>query len=304
MTTKRLIVTADDYGLCPPVNEAIDECLAAGTLRATCVMTNMPEAAAALTFRQRFPSASLGLHWTLSLGRPVLPPGQVASLVGPDGEFLPQPELRRRIMARRYNPAHVRAELTAQYERFRELAGEPDFWNTHQNVHVAPGMFELCSDLAWELGVRAMRAHRRITVPRRGNATTYNMRHPLYWLKARLIDRWTVRLERQGVLLPDGIVHLPGYQEGKAAIEAVVGRLPWRSLRRAAEWIIHPSTSADDKLLGRLTASRVREYAVFRDPQLRQRLAARGVEAVGFETLGVVARPEVTHGNDAHGHHV
>src|SRR5262245_21309223 len=39
---RKLIITADDYGMCEPVNQAIEECLAVGTVRATCVMTNMP----------------------------------------------------------------------------------------------------------------------------------------------------------------------------------------------------------------------------------------------------------------------
>ena len=40
--SQRLIITADDYGLCEQVNQAIEECLSAGTVRATCVMANMP----------------------------------------------------------------------------------------------------------------------------------------------------------------------------------------------------------------------------------------------------------------------
>jgi predicted glycoside hydrolase/deacetylase ChbG (UPF0249 family) len=42
--TRRVIVTADDYGMCDSVNQAIEACLHAGTVRATCVMINMPVA--------------------------------------------------------------------------------------------------------------------------------------------------------------------------------------------------------------------------------------------------------------------
>jgi chitin disaccharide deacetylase len=282
---RRLIVTADDYGLCPPANQAIEECLEAGALRATCVMTNMPDAAAALALRRRFPGASLGIHWTLSLGSPLLPPRQVASLVGPDGRFLPFGELRKRLLTGRYDPNQLRAELTAQYERFRELAGEPDFWNTHQNVHVAPGVFELCVALARRLGIQMMRSHRRVTVPKGGGAALYYARHPVYWLKGQLIARWTSRVERGGMALPEGIVYLPGYGAGRVAIEEVVALMPWAKLRRAVEWVIHPAVTAQHPLFGRLTESRLREYEVFRDPGLKERLARRGVEVVGFETL-------------------
>jgi predicted glycoside hydrolase/deacetylase ChbG (UPF0249 family) len=291
--SRRLIVTADDYGLCPPVNQAIEQCLEAGALRATCAMMNMPDSAAVGAFRRRFPDASLGIHWTLSLGAPVLPSRQIPSLVGADGGFLAFAELRRRFLTGRYDPAHLRAELTAQYERFRELAGEPDFWNTHQNVHVAPGVFQLCVDLASELGIGVMRSHRRITVPKRGSAASYHLRHPVYWLKGQLIGRWTSRAERRGMALPDGIIYLPGYGAGRVAIEEVAARLPWGRLRRGAEWVIHPAVTAEHPLLGRLTESRQREYELFRDPGLKERLARRGVELAGFEILGGVKEASV-----------
>lgn len=283
--SRRLIVTADDYGLCAPVNAAIEECLAAGAMRATCVMTNMPDYRDAAELRRRFPTASIGIHWTLSLGRPVLPAAQVPSLVGPGGEFFSWDTLRRRVLARKIAMAQVRAELYAQYERYREVAGEPDFWNTHQNVHVAPGMFQTCVGLARELGITTMRSHRRITVPRSGSALGYNLRHPLYWLKGLVIGRWTDRAEALGMRLPDGIIYTPGFGQGRTAVESAVERLPWHGLRQAAEWVIHPATTADHPLLGRLTESRLQEYAIFRDPQLKERLAARGVEFVGFEAL-------------------
>ena len=283
--SRRLIITADDYGLCEPANAAIEECLEAGAMHATCVMTNMPDYRAVAALRHRFPGASLGIHWTLSLGRPVLPPQQVPSLVGPGGEFLHWAELRRRVLARKIDFAQVRAELYAQVERFRETAGEPDFWNTHQNVHVAPGLFQTCVGLAHELGITTMRSHRRITVPQQGGALGYNLRHPLYWLKAQLIGRWTDRAEALGMRTPDGIIYTPGFGQGRTAVEAVAERLPWRNVRQAAEWVIHPATTTDHPLFGRLTESRLREDEVFRDPELKERLAGRGVMCVGFEVL-------------------
>lgn len=280
-----LIITADDYGLSDSVNQAIDECLAAGALRSTCVMTNMPACPAAAGLRARFPHASLGLHWTLTSGRPALLAASVPSIVGPDGELLPFREFRRRFLARQVDPAHVRAELVAQHARFCELVGPPDYWNTHQNIHMTPGLFELMVELSRELGIPMMRSHRRITVPRRGSALAFNLRHPLYWLKGRLIARWSARAESRGLRMPDGVVHAPGFGTGKADVEAMLGCMRWRGIRRAAELIIHPATSASGQYFGSLTESRVREYQVFRDPALVARLAGQGVRAVGFEVL-------------------
>ena len=282
---QHLIITADDYGMCEPVNAAIDACLAAGAVRATCIMVNMPSCDAATTLRQRFPEASIGVHWTLTQGRPVLPANQVPSLVGADGQFLPFKQLRRRLLLQKVDFAHVRAELAAQHRRFTDLVGVPDFWNTHEGVHVFPGFFQLFVALGQALGTTAMRCHRRVTVPYQGTAESYQLQHPLYWIKSRIVARWAARAEAHGVTMPAGIITSLGFDEGPSAIEAIIPRVRWSALRQAAELTIHPATTIQPELFGSMTTSRLREYQVFSDPDLTHRLHQTGVETVGFEIL-------------------
>jgi predicted glycoside hydrolase/deacetylase ChbG (UPF0249 family) len=279
-----LIITADDYGMCPEVNRAIEECLAAGALRATCVMANMPYDTDAAQLRRVFPQASIGIHWTLTLGKPAAAPEQVPDLLAPNGQFWPAAEFRRRWLARRISPEQVRHELHAQYTRFVVVAGQPDFWNTHQNVHVLPGLFMVVVALAHELGIPAMRSHRRITVPRRGSALIYHLSHPVYWLKGQIIARWAAAAARYGLRMPAGVVSTPGFGPGKAAVEQIVRQMTWPR-HAPAELVIHPATRLIPELFGSLTDSRLREYEVFRDPMLVNRLAAAGVQTTGFEVL-------------------
>jgi hypothetical protein len=283
--SRNLIVTADDYGMCDAVNEAIDECLSAGALQATCVMVNMPACRSAAALRKRFPHASLGIHWTLTQGRPILPAAQVESLVSDDGTFRSALELRHRWLTRRVKLNELTAELRAQHGRFCELVGAPDFWNTHQNSHVLPGLFGAFVEVGQALGIPAMRCHRRFVIRPDGIPGPYNFRHPLYWLKGRVIARWSSQAEARGVLLPDGRIYTPGYGAGTARIEEIVDRVPWESVRKAVEIVIHPATSVDEGLFGALTESRVLEYKMWRDPGLVKRLHDRGVEAAGFEVL-------------------
>jgi predicted glycoside hydrolase/deacetylase ChbG (UPF0249 family) len=282
---RRLIITGDDYGMCEAVNAAVEECLAAGALRATCVMANMPACGTAIGLRRTFPRSSIGIHWNLSQGRPLLPPAQIPSLVGSEGEFHPAPALRRRLLRGEIPLAEIAAELQAQFRRFCELAGMPDFWNTHENVHVIPRLFHACVALGRGLGIRAMRCHRRVTLPRDDTPAHYHLGHPLYWLKGQIIARWSRRAEAQGVLMPDGRIYVPGYAEGAAAIETVLGRVPWQGVDRALELIAHPATTVDAALFGGMTESRVLEYQGLRDPGLLERLQGAGVEVVGFEAL-------------------
>lgn len=280
----QLIITADDYGMCPEVNRAIEECLAAGALRATCVMTNMPAYTDADRLSKDFPSASIGIHWTLTAGTPVAPLSEVPDLVAPNGQFWPATEFWQRWLSRRISPTQVVIELQAQYARFVELTGQPAFWNTHQNVHVLPRLFPLVVDLAHRLGIPAMRSHRRITAPRHSSTLRYYLTHPIYWLKGQIIARWAAAAEKRGLRMPAGVVSTPGFGPGKAAIDQIVTRIPWPR-RLPAELVIHPATRVIPGLFGGLTESRLREFEVFRDPTLVKRLAAMGVQTVGFEVL-------------------
>jgi predicted glycoside hydrolase/deacetylase ChbG (UPF0249 family) len=280
---KQLIITGDDYGMCAPVNRAIEECLAAGTMRATCVMANMPCCGEAELLRRQFPRSSVGLHWNLTQGRPVLGPQAVPSLVNTHGEFAGA--LRHQWLSRRINYGEIRAELVAQYERFRALAGAADFWNTHQNVHVFPGLFQFFVGLGKELGIPAMRSHERFTLPANGSLTAFYVRHPAYWLKGQVIRRWSRAARAQGTRMPDGRLYLPGYQAGNYALTSLLERIDWRNAGSAIELVVHPATTADDQLFGRMTESRVREYRLFRDAKLAGRLKNIDVSLVGFEAL-------------------
>jgi predicted glycoside hydrolase/deacetylase ChbG (UPF0249 family) len=280
---RQLIVTGDDYGLCAAVNDAIEECLDVGAMGATCVMTNMPSCGQAAGLRGKFPLSSIGLHWNLTQGKPVLSPASVPSLVGEDGRFAGS--LRRRWWARQLNFAEMRAELVVQYERFQSLAGQPDFWNTHQNVHVFPGLFQFFVDLGNELNIPAMRSHERITLPLRSSVSRYHLRHPAYWFKGQVIRLWSMKARAKGMSMPDGRLYLPGYEAGQYALAAVLGRVNWRDVSGAVELVIHPAKALDAQLFGSLMESRLREYEMFRQPGLAGKLERAGVRLVGFDAL-------------------
>lgn len=282
---RRLIVTADDYGLCDSVNRAIEACLEAGTIRATCVMTNMPAYHSAAQLRNRFPGMSVGIHWTMTQGPSVLSASEIPSLVDADGKFYPRAQFRRKWLANEVNIEELKAELRAQFQRLHELAGLPDFWNTHQDIHMLPGLFKTCVSLGLALGIPAMRSHRRIMVFRHTSPTLHYLRHPLFWVKGLVITQWSQRAEAQGMHMPDGKVYLGDYEMSRADIEEAVGRLPWESIHQAAELIIHPTVEIDEGLMPNLREARIREYQVFADHGLVAGLSNRGIEIASYGSL-------------------
>jgi predicted glycoside hydrolase/deacetylase ChbG (UPF0249 family) len=79
----------------------------------------------------------LGWHPCLTIDAPVLPAGQVPSLVDGSGRFHCLGTLLRRLTLRRVNPADIETEFRAQLERFHDLVGYfPTVINTHHHVQV------------------------------------------------------------------------------------------------------------------------------------------------------------------------
>jgi predicted glycoside hydrolase/deacetylase ChbG (UPF0249 family) len=282
---KKLIITADDYGMCKSTNEAIDACLAAGTVHATCVMMNMPEFNDMTSLRSRFPWVSKGIHWTLTQGFPVLPAAQIPSLIGKNGEFHAKSQFKRRWLTKQIRESEITAELRAQFQRFFDIAGVPAFWCTHQDIHIFPGLFRTCVTLGVELGIPAMRSHRRVIVSRNYTPMEYNIRHPAFWLKSRIVAQWSGWAERLGMCMPDGQIQLRGYNMSLPEVEHALTHMQWPTARDIVELTVHPATVIDEKLFSALRNSRLHEYEVFGNPALKEFLNSNEIELVGYDIL-------------------
>jgi predicted glycoside hydrolase/deacetylase ChbG (UPF0249 family) len=180
-------------------------------------------------------------------------------------------------------------ELDAQYRRFLELLGKPDYWNTHENFHVLPGLFDLCVDRGLRLGIRAMRCHRRFTVSPHQSSTLYHVQRPVYTMKRWLIGKWSRRAQKQGMLMPDGMIHMPGYEMALPALQEVLSRLPWTSIGSAVELVVHPAVTSDHPLFRMNADLRVQEYQVLSDVKAADVFNSMDIQLSNFEPLSLAA---------------
>lgn len=158
---KQLIVTADDFGLAPAVNEAVEEAHHRGILSAASLMVTGAAASDAIARAKRLPNLGVGLHLVLVDGRPALSPDEIPDLVGSDGRFHSNvAKAGINIFFRSRARAQVEREIRAQLELFRQTGLALDHVNSHHHFHVHPTVAAILVRVAPEYGVKAVRVPR------------------------------------------------------------------------------------------------------------------------------------------------
>ncbi|MDR3565071.1 MAG: ChbG/HpnK family deacetylase [Negativicutes bacterium] len=155
---KRLIVNADDFGLHPAVNRAIIAGHASGCITSTSLMTGGAAFHEALAMAGDCLGLGIGVHLTLVGERPLTDPALIPSLVDREGRF---PDNYVQFMVRflqgKINLTEVRRELAAQLDKVVAGGITITHVDSHQHLHVLPGIIDIVLDLAGRNGVKALR---------------------------------------------------------------------------------------------------------------------------------------------------
>ena len=149
-----VVINADDLGLHPAVERAVEALGRQGVLTSASLLANGPrvEAAARLT------TVAMGVHLNILRGRPVLAAERVGSLVTPEGRFLGNyVALGRRAALRRLDLEQVEAEWAAQIERVCDLGVRPSHLDSEKHIHCWPRMMPIVCRLARRYNVRWVR---------------------------------------------------------------------------------------------------------------------------------------------------
>jgi len=154
---KRLIVNADDFGRAIGVNAGILRAHRDGIVTATTLMVGGPAADDAARIARATPSLDVGVHLTLTYGRPAADPGRILSLVEADGAF---PRVPAAFIGKdRAKREEALIEYRAQHARATELLGRgPTHLDTHHWLHDEPALEWAITALAQETGA-AVRPH-------------------------------------------------------------------------------------------------------------------------------------------------
>ena len=280
-----IIINADDFGRHAEINRAVEEGLVHGCLRSATVMPGGAAFAGAIDIARRHEELGLGVHFTLVDGHPILPPEEIPSLVGSEGDFLPDhTALLKRYLKGSINLEEVRRELAAQLQKV-EATGIPiSHVDSHQHMHTLPGIIDIVLDLAARAGIRAVRTPR---TPLFAGAFS-----GLGQLVGRLGLSTLARLaackaHRRGLLTPDNFA---GIVAGEAVSEGELLHLIAHLPQGTTEVMMHPGMKND--VLQEDSGWQhdfEAELAAILSPRVGEALRKAEVEPVNFRHLSCTA---------------
>ncbi|KQT86477.1 PTS cellobiose transporter [Methylobacterium sp. Leaf469] len=219
---KRLVVTADDFGLSLAVNEAVEQAHREGILTAASLMVGAPAAADAVARARRLPTLRVGLHLVMVEAWPTLPAASLPDLVGPDG--LIRSDMGRLGLDLALKPSARRqlaAEITAQFEAYRATGLLLDHVNAHKHFHVHPLIAGAVLSIGRRFDMRAIRVPREPRAVLRAAEPGADPKPALD--SAPWAALLAVRARQAGLLIPDRTLGLAW--SGSMTPERVAGLL-------------------------------------------------------------------------------
>lgn len=282
--SRYLIINADDYGVCPETNEAVEEAFNNGCLTSCTVMPPAFASIDAIERAKRNQKIKMGLHITLNSEykddpwRSIAPPSFVSSLLE-SGLYI------RRNTEDLYRHAvseEVETEIFAQYRYIADRGYKPTHADNHcGTVYGFKGrpfydpVFSLCS--RYKLPFR---------LPKRKTylETAYGGRIPEH--TDRLHSEAVEKAARLGIPLPDDLVtnheglrDIPSYEYLKFFYIRTVVNLK----EGITELYMHPSKESKTvKLPGGI--KRVWEYRVLLDDDFKKTIEREGINLVSYDT--------------------
>lgn len=198
----------------------------------------------------------VGLHFTVTTGKPILPAELVPSLVDNTGHFVSKSVLRNKADV---NPAEVSAELYAQYQAALDAGLKINHLDSHHFGGVYAPLKGAFTQVANEIGLPVRRID-NITAGQDGlevaTPTRFDMR---FFAEGVSLAQFQELVLEHKATCPDGIV----------------------------EFMCHPSNAVTEELkqLSGYTDERVEELKILSSSALKAWLDDTQIQCVGFDDL-------------------
>jgi len=270
---RRLIVNADDFGRSHSINEAVVRAHREGILTSTSLMVNEPTSNEAIALARENPKLGIGLHLTLLCGKSALPPEKIPGLVNARGEFGNRPvDVGMSYFFKHDLREQLRAEIHAQFARFRATGLPLDHVNGHLHLHLHPTIFHILMEDAATLGIR----HLRLTRDSLSRSRRMARGRWFYRVSHAAIYEWLSRRARQP-LQQHGIRHTQitfGLLQNARVDEEYVLKLLPELPPGDSELYSHPSLDEFKH-----------EFEALVSPRVKERVEKLGIELIRYQDL-------------------
>jgi len=275
---KRLIVNADDLGICEAVDAGIMKAHREGIVGSATLLACGESAAHAAALALENKGLGVGVHLCLTRLRPVTDPAGLKTLARKGSLPAGPLQLMAGLVYGSVDRNEIAAELRAQIQRAFELGIRPTHLDGHQHMHVMPGVFPIVARLAREFDIHSIRFPAGPWIGVKGTFSTVEK-----FMLELLANTQIPRMEAYGFRRPDRFygLGLTGRLDADSALE-IIRRLP----DGTSELMCHPGLRDDEaaKRLGWGDGWEA-ELAAVTDPRLREALPAIGVELVSYKSL-------------------
>ena len=234
-------MTADDFGLAPEVNEAVEKAHKDGVLSAASLMIGASASKDAVARAKRMPRLRVGLHLTTVEDSPASRPLDIPDLVDASGRLRGDLVMFGvSIIASSSARRQLRSEIRAQFEAYRATGLALDHVNAHLHYHLHPTVLGEILAIGVDYGMRALRVPiEPLEVLRSVEPTK---RHPIALLTKPWAAMMRRRVRRAGIASADQVFGLAwtGHMT-EERIAGLVDNLP----QGVTEIYTHPAICAD-----------------------------------------------------------
>ena len=155
---KKLIVNADDFGLDMEVNRGIELCHQKGIVTSTSIVPGGKCFEDGIEILKRNHLLGVGIHITFVLSKPVSEPEKIKSLLKKSGSFRDSwYDFFLAFIAGRIRKNEIEIEIEAQIKKLVDIGITPSHLDSHQHLHLLPGIIDSVIKIAKKYGIKWIR---------------------------------------------------------------------------------------------------------------------------------------------------
>ena len=237
----KVIFHGDDLGLTPGVNHGIISAFKQGLLTSTSLMAVGEAAEEAMDLALENSGLDVGIHLVLADEPPLLTSEALSTLISPHGLLPSRNRIFRAIIYRKLDYGQVEAEWCAQVEKVLKRGIGISHLDSHQFIHLFPGLFNVCRHLSQRYNIPFIRG--TMIEPSFSNSLIDpGIGRLVQWFT---LWGWTRLMALRGCFPPETTIPSVGFLKAGgrmdcATVLKTLDKLAKNKRRSRLEFILHP----------------------------------------------------------------